>query len=239
VGHTDSTLSGLCTFTGQDPSLSQNIDGHRCSTVAEVVSACLAALPDIDGAAVAMTAGPDTRQTIHASDVVIAAVEDLEFLLRQGPCWDAFTTGTPVLVPDLRQNPHRLRWPAYLPEVTALGVAAIFAVPVGIATVPLGMLDLYRRTPGPLHREQALLAYAYAAAAAHALFTTTALTAETGNGGGHRDEVHQAVGFVMTQTNGSDSHEALLRLRAHAYATGRLLDDVCHDVVTRRLRLAG
>lgn len=236
MGHTDATLSGLCTFTGQEAFLSSGDDGHRCSTVAEVVSACLAALPGIDGAAVALMTGPDARQTIHASDAVIAAVEDLEFLLCQGPCWDAFTTATPVLVADLQQPSHWPRWPAYLPEATALGVAAIFAIPVGVATLPLGILDLYRTTPGPLHREHALLAVRYADAATHALFATTSLTHNTG--GGHRDEVHQAAGFVMAQTGSSDSHQALLRLRAHAYATERSLGDVCHDIVTRRLHLA-
>ncbi|MEV6493542.1 GAF and ANTAR domain-containing protein [Actinoplanes sp. NPDC051633] len=236
MGHTDSSLSGVCTFTGQDGIYDAVADDHECSTVAEVVAACLAALADIDGAAVAMMTGPDARQTIYASDVVIAAMEDLQFLLGQGPCWEAFTTATPVLVADLQQHPYRLRWPAYLPEVSALGVAAIFAVPVGVATLPLGVLDLYRTTPGPLRREQALTACRYADAAAHALFATASLRGEMGSGDGHRDEVHQAVGFVMAQTR-SDTHEALLRLRAHAYATERSLDDVCHDVVTRRLRL--
>lgn len=31
--------------------------------------------------------------------------------------------------------------------------------------------------------------------------------------------------------------QALLRLRAHAYSSGRSITDVCQDVVERRLRL--
>jgi hypothetical protein len=192
--HTDVTASGLCVHTHDDGEVSPALhlgDRHECSTVAEVVTACLAALPGIDGAAVAVMTGPDARQTVHASDGVIAAVEDLQFLQGQGPCWDAFATASPVLVDDLRQVQHRLRWPAYLPAVTALGVSAIFALPLGVTGVVLGVLDLYRTTPGPLPAEQLAAAGAYATAAGYALLNTEALTAdpELTAQGWHRDEI--------------------------------------------------
>jgi hypothetical protein len=241
--HTDVTASGLCVHTHDDGEVSPGLhlgDRHECSTVAEVVTACLAALPGIDGAAVAVMTGPDARQTVHASDGVIAAVEDLQFLQGQGPCWDAFATASPVLVDDLRQVQHRLRWPAYLPAVTALGVSAIFALPLGVTGVVLGVLDLYRTTPGPLPAEQLAAAGAYATAAGYALLNTEALTADPGltAQGWHRDEIYQAVGFVIGQLS-VNSDEALLLLRAHSYARNRDLDDVCHDVVAGRLRIAG
>jgi len=241
--HTDVTASGLCVHTHDDGEVSPALhlgDRHECSTVAEVVTACLAALPGIDGAAVAVMTGPDARQTVHASDGVIAAVEDLQFLHGQGPCWDAFATASPVLVDDLRQVQHRLRWPAYLPAVTALGVSAIFALPLAVTGVVLGVLDLYRTTPGPLPAEQLAAAGAYATAAGYALLNTEALTAdpELTAQGWHRDEIYQAVGFVIGQLS-VNSDEALLLLRAHSYARNRDLDDVCHDVVAGRLRIAG
>jgi hypothetical protein len=241
--HTDVTASGLCVHTHDDGEVSPALhlgDRHECSTVAEVVGACLAALPGIDGAAVAVMTGPDARQTVHASDGVIAAVEDLQFLQGQGPCWDAFATASPVLVDDLRQVQHRLRWPAYLPAVTALGVSAIFALPLGVTGVVLGVLDLYRTTPGPLPAEQLAAAGAYATAAGYALLNTEALTADPGltAQSWHRDEIYQAVGFVIGQLS-VNSDEALLLLRAHSYARNRDLDDVCHDVVAGRLRIAG
>jgi GAF domain-containing protein len=202
-----------------------------------VATACLNVLPTVDGVAVAIMTGPDARQTIHASDGVIAAVENLQFLQGEGPCWEAFATGEPVLVADLHEARHRLRWPAYLPAVTALGVSAIFAFPVGVSRVPLGVLDLYRGTPGPLTAEEVSIACGYAAAAAYALLNSTTLTGEPGEspGDAHRDHIHQAVGMVLVQLNTS-SHEALLRLRAHAYATSRALEDVCQDVIARQLR---
>ena len=47
--------------------------------------------------------------------------------------------------------------------------------------------------------------------------------------------VHQAAGMVSAQLEVSIV-QALVRLRAHSFATGCALDDVASDVVARRLR---
>jgi len=51
-----------------------------------------------------------------------------------------------------------------------------------------------------------------------------------------RAEVSQATGMLVAQL-GVDPAEALVRLRAHAYATGRSSTDVARDILDRRLRL--
>jgi hypothetical protein len=51
---------------------------------------------------------------------------------------------------------------------------------------------------------------------------------------GRRAEIQQATGMVLVQL-GISATEALARLRAHAFATDRLLIDVSTDVVDRRL----
>jgi hypothetical protein len=51
-----------------------------------------------------------------------------------------------------------------------------------------------------------------------------------------RAEVSQATGMLMAQLN-IDAPEALARLRAHAYASGRSATDVARDILDRRLRL--
>lgn len=48
--------------------------------------------------------------------------------------------------------------------------------------------------------------------------------------------VHQATGMVSVQLS-RPLAQALLRLRAHAYSSGRSITDVAQDVVDRRLRL--
>jgi ANTAR domain len=51
-----------------------------------------------------------------------------------------------------------------------------------------------------------------------------------------RAEVSQATGMVVAQLE-VKAAEALVRLRAHAYATGRSATDAARDILDRRLRL--
>jgi hypothetical protein len=52
----------------------------------------------------------------------------------------------------------------------------------------------------------------------------------------YRAQVHQAAGMVSIQLEISVA-EALLRIRAHAFATGLSIGVVAADIVARRLRL--
>jgi hypothetical protein len=53
----------------------------------------------------------------------------------------------------------------------------------------------------------------------------------------HRSQIHQASGMVMVQL-GVSIEEALVRLRAYAFARGRPLGEIAGQIVERRLRLA-
>jgi hypothetical protein len=56
--------------------------------------------------------------------------------------------------------------------------------------------------------------------------------------GNFRFVVHQAAGMVSVQL-GVPVADALIRLRAHAFSTGRSVSDVAADVVARRFRFEG
>ena len=62
-----------------------------------------------------------------------------------------------------------------------------------------------------------------------------ALAAELEAGGNFRFVVHQATGMIAAQLDVGVA-EAMIRLRAYAFANGRLLRDVADDVVARRVR---
>jgi hypothetical protein len=51
-----------------------------------------------------------------------------------------------VLAPDLAAAAER--WLVFAPGVAAVGVAAVFAFPVRVGRVTIGVLDLYRDPPG-------------------------------------------------------------------------------------------
>lgn len=202
--------------------------------------ACLAALP-IDGAALALMSERGHEGLIAATDKPATAMEVLQFSLGEGPCLDASRGGRPVLQPDLRQTGLQ-RWPGFGPAALQAGIAAIFAFPVKVGRDRLGVLDLYRTSPGPLSREQLAVALAYADAAATVLLELQARQPRDGEL--HPDlidpaqnlaEVHQATGMVAVQAAVS-LEEALMLLRAHAYGSDRGILAVAYDVLHRQLR---
>ena len=204
-----------------------------------ICRACVDGL-DVDGAAISLLTGSVARQTLATTDATAELLEDLQFTLTEGACMEAARTGSPVLVPDLRQGVEIARWPVFAAAVMERSpVRALFAIPLQWGAVNLGVLDLYRREPGPLHDDQ--LRDAISTAETAALMMLGLRTDPDHGGAGwldhaiaHRAEVHQATGMVSIQLDIS-APEALARMRAHAFVHDRLLNDVARDVVARRL----
>jgi hypothetical protein len=108
-------------------------------------------------------------------------------------------------------------------------------------------LDLFRADPGLLGAEQlagALVAAELAQLPLLDLLGADLQTAVTDPGSDSwaelntlsRAEVSQATGMLVAQLEVAPA-VALVRLRAHAYATGRSATDVARDILDRRLRL--
>ena len=205
---------------------------HICQLCAQLLG--------VTGAGISMVTATGNRGVVCATDEVSARIEDLQFTLGEGVCVEAVTGGVPVMVSDLDQlrDPAAERWPAFMEGITAAGVRAVFALPLRVGTVNVGALDLYRDVPGKLTTAQFSAAVAAADAAAAALLqlgSAGAIAAGTDRRTAYQAQVHQATGMVKVQA-GVTITEALLLLRAHAFAVGRPVADVAKDVVERRLR---
>jgi ANTAR domain-containing protein/GAF domain-containing protein len=203
-----------------------------------ICRACVDGL-DIDGAAISVHTASTLRQTLYVSDPTSDLLEELQFTLGEGACTDAARTGRAVLVPDMGKVPESARWPVYAQAVVERGgVGAVFALPLQWATINLGVLDLHRKAAGSLPAAQLRDALGAADIAALMLL---GLRTDPGEGRvwerswGNRAEIHQATGMVLAQL-GLSATDAFARLRAYAFVEHRLLIDVAHDVVARRLR---
>jgi GAF domain-containing protein len=194
---------------------------------------------DVDGAAISLLTASTSSQTLCATDATAELLEELQFSLGEGACVEAAVTGRPVLVADLHHSTEVSRWPIFAAAVEEQSeVGALFAVPLQWGAINLGVLDLYRTAPGSLSDVQ-LRDVMSAADMAAVMFL--GLRTDPGNGVwlDHslygRAEVHQATGMVLAQL-GVSATDALARMRAYAFVEQRLLSDVAHDVVSRRLR---
>lgn len=207
---------------------------HRlCRALARVLPAAGAAVTvlteDISGGIVAAASGPAAR-----------VLEEVQLTLAEGPSIEAFGSRRPVLEPDLAGRGMR-RWPGFGPAAVEHGMAAVFAFPVQIGAARLATLSVYRRDPSSLSRGSVSKAVTFADVALELLLEMHSPTAQR-NGSGieamlaYRAEVYQAQGMVMVDL-GVGLAEAMLRLRAHSYASERDLTDVAHDVVAGRLAL--
>jgi hypothetical protein len=211
-------------------------------SVAHVCAAAAAAV-GVDGAGVTVMASPTVRESVHATDRVAGELEEWQLTFGQGPCLDTFTDGGPVLVGDLDSPESAARWPAFTPAALDSGARAVFALPLQVGAIRLGVLDLYRSRPGPLssHELADALAFADTAgmllldAAAGAPPDTADLAWQREDPTAHQIQVHQATGMILVQL-GVSAEAAFARLRAHAYAEDRRLGDVARDVIERRLR---
>ena len=89
---------------------------------------------------------------VCATDEVSARIEDLQFTLGEGVCVDAVQAGVPVLVGDLNDPGDIVteRWPTFMEGAARAGVRAVFAFPLRIGAITVGVLDLYRDRPGDL-----------------------------------------------------------------------------------------
>jgi hypothetical protein len=204
--------------------------------------ACREALP-VDGVGVSlMTEGQASgRMLLGASDSIGAQIEELQFGLGEGPCVSAYSTGGPVLVPDTRGEEARRRWPMFTSEAAELELGALFAFPLQVGTIGIGVLDCHRARSGPLVEINEALAVADAVTLA-LLNTQTATTrAEKpvdlfDMSWRNHAEVHQATGWLAAQLD-IPVATALARLRGHAFRTSRPLHAVATDILAGTLTL--
>jgi hypothetical protein len=126
-------------------------------------------------------------------------------------------------------------------------IRGVYAMPVVVAGEFVGALDLFRADPGLLGAEQlagALVAAELAQLPLLDLLGADLQTAVTDPGSDSwaelntlsRAEVSQATGMLVAQLEVAPA-VALVRLRAHAYATGGSATDVARDILDRRLGL--
>jgi len=218
---------------------------HSLGDPVSVAHVCAAAVAGVgvDGAGLSVMVSPTVRETMHATDQVADQLEEWQLSYGQGPCVDAFSDGGPILVVDLDLPYYLARWPVFTPAALTSGARAVFALPLQVGAVRLGVFDLYRAGPGPLSRAQLADALAFGEAASVLLLDSAAgVPPDTADLAWQRQDptanqatVHQATGMIVAQL-GVGADAAFARLRAYAYAENRRLGEVAIDVVERRLR---
>lgn len=222
-------------------------DGRGALAADRLCAACVT-LFEVDAAALSLVFDGVNSATFGISGPPARVYDELQFTTGEGPCRDAVSSRGPVLVTDLA-DPSFGRWPAYRPAMLAHQIRGVFAMPVLVAGQYLGALDLFRRSPGPLDADQlagALMAADLAGMPMLDLFSADLQEAIDDPESDTwqelyvltRAEVSQATGVLMAQL-GVGAAEALVRLRAYAFASETSATEVARAILARRLFLGG
>ena len=182
----------------------------------------------LSGCALVLMSGAESASMLAGAGRHAATVTGLQMELGEGPCLQAHASGAPVFLPDLAA------------AALAAGVYAEFSLPLTAGPGGIGTLDLCRDRPGMLSEEHLADALVTADIARDAVLYQQYTpggggVAELLDMGADRIVIHQATGMIAAQLNDTTSN-ALARLRAAAFASGRPMYDIAQDVVERRMR---
>jgi ANTAR domain len=195
------------------------------------------------GCTLALVADAELLGTLADAGRHSSVITNLQFELGEGPGLEACESGGPVLLPDLAVD-GAARWPAFTAAATELQARAEFCFPLGVGTTCIGVFDLYRDEPGMLSEEQLADALVAADIARDAVLYLQDLPGHPGlaalldMAGMDRIVVHQATGMIAAQLDATPA-DALARLRAATFQSGRSIYDIAQDVVERRVRFDG
>ena len=214
------------------------------ATADQLCHACVDLL-DVDGAAISLVTTGATHGTFGSSNALSRRLDEYQFTFGEGPCLDSVQSASAVHVPDLGAA-GEARWPAYAGAVLGEGVHAVYAQPVAVSTTVVGVLDLFRADPGEqlgANLRGGLLAAELAALPLLDLMSADVDWAAISCGDPwsqlsslERVEVYQATGMIIARLDVGPA-EALVRLRAHAFAHGMTASEVAWAIVRRELVL--
>jgi hypothetical protein len=194
-----------------------------------------------DGASITIENSTVARVTLCATDRRAEMLANLQDVLGEGPCRDAFDSGRPYEI-SLRRAGSR--WPQFIPAAERIIGAdgVVWSIPMRSDADVIGAISLYRLRPGRLTLPiggAGVLADAVAALLLHDPLAFAMFTGPGEEGGwSSRSLVQQATGMLMGQL-GISVDDALAILRSYAFATDTQLADVARDVVGRELDLSG
>lgn len=229
-----------------DEQLLAAVGRRRGVAAADRLCGACVVLFGIDAAAISLVFDGTNAGTLGASGALARRYDELQFTIGEGPCLDAVAHHAPVVVVDLA-DPDETRWPAYGSAMLAQQIRSVYAMPVMLAGEYIGALDLFHSTPIMLGTDQRVGVMTAAELAQMPLLDLVSEDLQAAVNDPDSDawtelntlsraEVNQATGMLMAQLI-IDAPEALARLRAHAYASGRATTEIARDILNRQLRL--
>lgn len=185
--------------------------GDLDATLRQITGAAVELIPQVACASITVRHA-DRLETVASTDELLLPLDETQYALQEGPCYEAATDHLRVIAPDLEHDP---RFPRYAAVALRAGIRAQAAFRLFERGPTQGALNLYATEAGAfsgldetaaLFRSQAAVAIAYA-------HEVTSLTEALET----RTTIGKAMGIVMERYDLTDE-------RAFAFLT-RLSQD--------------
>jgi hypothetical protein len=192
-------------------------------------------LVGVDAAGLLLADQDGTLRLVATSDERVRPLELFQLRHEEGPCLEAYATGTGVSCPDLAAAGDR--WPRFAAEAAASGFAAVDALPMRLRGDVIGALNLFRGRAGALSNTAAHTAQALVGVATIGLLQERSirrqevLTGQLRTALDSRVVIEQAKGFIA-QRLGVDVEAAFAVLRGYARSHNLKLSAVAAAVTS-------
>jgi GAF domain-containing protein len=197
-------------------------------------------LLDVQAAGILLADTDGNLRVMAASSEQVRLLELFQLQNDEGPCLEAFSSGTLVVETNLRNALER--WPRFTPYAVGAGFVSVYALPLRLRSVVIGALNLFRTTVDPMAEGDLALAQALGDVASIAILQDYAaqegrlLAGQLQRALDSRVAIEQAKGMLAERAR-VDMDEAFELLRRYARTTNRLLTVVANDLVHGTLPL--
>lgn len=198
-----------------------------------LAKAAATSIPGSTGAGASLMDRQGRRTSSGSTDELVAAVDNLQYELNQGPCLSAWATGTTIRSADLQNDE---RWPLLAARIGAVGVHSVVSTPLVSGGHSLGALKVYASGTDVFTADTEHLLELFAGAAAilldHIQTTETPhrISEALAESLDSRDLVSRACGALM-ERHGIEQEQAMRLLIRRATDEGATLREASASVL--------
>lgn len=135
-------------------------------TLDAIVQAAVHTVPGFDHVGISITHSDGEIETRAGTDRLVWELDEIQYELREGPCYDSIRGNTVTVVENAR---HDQRWPNYMPRAAQRGLRAQLALGLFSDEATLGGLNLYSTQSDTVDGDAVQIAELFASHAAIAL----------------------------------------------------------------------
>ena len=214
-------MDGLSDFSRSIESAARTINHPRTldETLQTIVDVARNSVPGFDQVGISTLTREGAVETRAFSGDLVLRLDELQYGLGEGPCFDTLRGRGIVTAPTIR---HDQRWPSYVPEAVALGVRSQLAVRLYLDSEgTLGGINFYSTVTDDVSRDAAAIAQLFATHSAIALGHLH--ERETLNEALHtRKVIGQAIGIVMERYEMNEDRAFAFLVRASSHSNIKL-----------------